>query len=72
MTDIHLNDIPKEEWEEAIRRIRGKSRRSSDCKHEGKIHPMDGCEFCGDMIVRISYDLFKRLRKLGEHYDYNV
>jgi len=61
---VELSDIPKEQWEELIRVSRGKSRRSSDCAHEGKID-FDGCEFCGDAIVRISPELYKRMMDIS-------
>ncbi len=63
---IEIQKIPKKEIEELMRISRGKSRRASECEHEGKINPFDGCEFCGETFLFVSLDLWKRLQHLEE------
>lgn len=51
--------------EDDIRILRGKLRIESECEHEGKMN-IDGCEFCGALVVTIPLELYKRMMKLEE------
>lgn len=63
----NIEDIPIKEWEELIRVSSGKRRIESECKHEGIINAIDGCEFCGASIIKIPGSLIKQLHRLSEY-----